>query len=89
MRPTDITEDSNHAGVEVLSGFSMRETGAAAAVTVTFRKAAVGGQVLLEVNLAAGESATFIVPRGKEIPSEGGVYVQTTGTGVLTGVIYE
>lgn len=86
MRPFDITEDSNHAGADQFDGFSIRETGGAAATEVEFRVAAVDGQILAVCNLAAGESATLVMPRS--IDSDGGVYVKTTGTGVLAGVFY-
>lgn len=86
LRPYDITEDSNHSEVDDFGGFSIRETGGAASVTVTFRKAAVGGTIFMEVNLAASESATLVLD--KYIPAEGGTYVQTTGTGTITGVLF-
>ena len=83
MKPFPITPDSNHSGIEDLDGFSIQEdTGGAAKIEL--RKAVVGGQVIVYLNLAAGETATIIFP--KSVPSEGGVYVKEV-SGSVTGVL--
>ena len=84
MAVLDITVNSNHAAIDVLEGFSIQEDAAAAAV-VELRKAVVGGQVIVYLNLAASETATIQFPKG--IPCEGGVYVKEV-SGSVTGVLY-
>ena len=83
MKPTTITPDSNHAGVDVLWGFSIQEDSSAAAV-IELRKAAVDGAVVWYLNLAADESASIVFP--KPIPTEGGVYVKEV-SGSVTGLL--
>lgn len=84
MVPVNITPDSNHSSVTRLAGFSFYEdTGAAALIIL--RKAAVGGQIIATVPLAANGGAT--IQFDEPISAEGGVYVQES-TGSITGVLY-
>ena len=86
MFPIDITANSNHATVDRLHGFSIRESaGAAASAEVNLRKATAGGQILYVLELAANESATLMLPEA--VSAEGGVYVQVV-SGTISGVLW-
>jgi hypothetical protein len=87
-RTTAITEDQAHA-VDFL-GFSISETGAVASTIVEFRDGTVTGALLLApVTLAASTHATIIFDSTLEVSHADGVFVKTTGAGVVTGVLYE
>jgi hypothetical protein len=85
MVPTTITPNSNHSGVTLLKGFNITED-ASAAAHVRFRKAAVGGQIIATVKLAADGTAMIIFDEA--ISSEGGVYVQEVA-GSVEGVLFD
>lgn len=86
MKTTTITANTNHSDVQRFRGVSIRESAAsAAAAQVNLRKGAVGGQLLMVIELAANESATLVLE--DRVPSEGGVYVQVV-SGTVEGVIY-
>jgi len=84
MAVTAITPGSNHAGVDNLEGFSIQEDAGAAAV-IELRKAVVGGQVVIYLNLAANETAT--IQFGNALSFEGGCYVKEV-SGSVTGVLW-
>ena len=86
LRPSAISEDAAHA-VD-FDGFNVYESGGAASTVIEFRDGAVDGTLLLSVPLAAGEGATLIFPEAMEVTHADGVFVKTTGTGVVTGVLY-
>lgn len=87
-REVDITQNSNHATVEIFRGFSVRENaGSPAAAAVNFRKNSVSGQIIGVLELAANESATLALSKKNKRTSEGGVYVQVTA-GSIEGVLY-
>ncbi len=86
MQVIDITVDTNHAAAENFVGFSIHESdGTPAVAAVTLRKAAVDGQILAHIELAANESATLVFPR--ILSAEDGVYVQVVD-GTISGVLY-
>jgi hypothetical protein len=86
MTPATITANSNHATVERLSGFSIRENaGTPAVASLNLRKLSVSGQILFVLELAANESASIMIPEA--VSSEGGVYVQVIG-GAIEGVLW-
>lgn len=83
---TDITADTNHAGVRDFAGYSIREAAAtAAAATVRFRLGALAGQILAVVELPADGSETFAFPEA--IRTATGVYVEVVA-GTVEGVIH-
>ncbi len=83
---TTITANANHGGVTRLSGFSIRESAAVAAVAaVNLRHANSTGQILAVLELAADQSATLLSPAVIHAPN--GVYVQVV-TGTVSGVLY-
>lgn len=87
-RPFAITEDAAHA-VDFI-GFSISETGAVASTVVEFRDGTVSGDLLLApVTLAANAHATIIFDYKIEITHADGVFIKTTGAGVIAGVLYE
>ena len=86
-RPFDITEDTAHA-VD-FDGFSISETGAVASTVVEFRDGTVSGDLLIApVTLAASAHATIILDEFIEVTHADGVFVKTTGAGVVAGVLY-
>lgn len=85
MRTYQITSDDNHP-MDQFYGFAVYESGGSNAVTVLFKVAASGGALIFPLELAAGESAAIIFP--KALPGYGGVYVDVSGTGTLTGVLF-
>ena len=85
MQATDIVPNSLHAGVEDLWGFSIRETGGAAAV-VNLRTATVGGQLVFSIALAANESVNAIFPR--TVTFNGDCYVEVASGAVAGSLIY-
>lgn len=86
MAPTDITPNSNHAGVERLDGFSIRESaGSPAVAAFNLRKASAVGQILFVGELQANESATLMLH--ESVSSEGGLYVEVTA-GTISGVLW-
>lgn len=88
FRPFTITEDAAHA-VDFI-GFSIAETGAVASTVVEFRDGIVTGDLLLApVTLAASEHATIIFDNDIVVTHAAGVFIKTTGTGVIAGVLYE
>ena len=84
MKSRDITPASNHTDVTIFKGFSVKED-AAAPAEIEFRDKTVTGQVLANLNLTAGQSATFVNPEYLE--SDEGVYVKEV-SGSITGVLY-
>jgi hypothetical protein len=86
MKSLDITADTLHAAAVLLKGFSMYESGGTSPAIVVFRNGGVGGQILATVPLAADEGATL--QYDQYLTAEDGVYVQVTGGGTLTGVLY-
>lgn len=86
MLATDITADTNHTIVSRLAGFSIKEAaGTPAAATVNLRDSAVGGQILVSLELAGDESA--VANFEKLIPVDTGVYVEVVA-GTISGVLY-
>ncbi len=86
LKTTVIVDDSAHA-VE-FDGFSISETGASASVTVTFRDTTVGGALLhAPVIVPAGGLVTAVFPLSVALTG-GSVYVDVSGTGTLSGVLY-
>ncbi len=84
---SDITEDSAHA--ISFSGFSIQESGGAAAVLVEFFETNASGQLLHSVKLAADQPAAHIFGYDLVGPNDSGiVYVLTTGTGTVSGVFW-
>lgn len=91
LAATDITADSDHAGVRTFAGFSVREAAVtAAAATVRFRQTdgagGATGQILAELELAAdaSETVTFDIP----VSAPDGVHVEVVA-GTVEGVLYE
>lgn len=88
QRPVTITANTNHAGIEHLSGFSIREAAAIAGVaTVRIRHAAVGGTILEHIELAANGSLTVSYGQGAWKESSGGAYVEVVA-GTIEGTLF-
>lgn len=88
QRAVAITANANHAGVEHLSGFSIREAAAIAAVaTVRLRHAAASGTILEVIELAANGSLTVSYGAGAYKESSGGTYVEVVG-GTVEGTLF-
>jgi len=86
-RPSAITEDAAHA-VD-FTGFSISETGASASTIVEFRDGVVDGALLLApITLIASEHATVMFEEDIEVTHDDGVFIKTTGSGVVSGVLY-
>ncbi len=87
IQSVTITGGANHANVSRLTGWSIRESaGTPAAAAVNLRKAAVGGQIVATIELAANGSTTQVVNDGW-IACEGGCYVEVV-SGTVEGVLY-
>lgn len=91
--PVDITLDSNHTDVNLLGGFSIKESdGTPAVATVNLRKGVENedntGDLLMTIELAANESTLveFVWP----IPGDPtyGVFVEDVA-GTTSGVLFK
>ena len=71
-------------------GFSLTETAGSASVTVTFKDGVTGGAVLLPpFIIPASGNVTVFFPGQIATEHDDGVYVDVTGTGTLSGVLFE
>lgn len=85
-RAQSISSNANHANVQRLVGWSIKEAaGSPSVATVTLRNGAVGAQILFEIELAADEATNIVFPRS--IRTEDGVYVEVV-TGTVSGVLF-
>ena len=85
MQPHTITPDSNHSAVTRLMGWSIIETGSAAA-TVNLRKKTAVGQLLFPIILAADGAAAMVFPQSF-LTAEDGVWVEVA-SGSVSGVLF-
>lgn len=87
MRAVPVTADANHVSASRLAGWSFRESaGTPAAATVRLRKAAVDGDIVAVIELAANGAATAVFA-DDEVSCEGGCYVEAV-SGTVEGVLY-
>lgn len=84
-RTQTITPNSNHSGVETLRGFSITEDSGAAGAYIRLRKGAVGGQIVVHLQLSVDQSANIEYLSG--LTFEGGCYVEEV-SGSVSGVLY-
>ena len=84
-----ITDDTAHA--VPFWGFSLSETAGSASVTVTFKDGVTGGAILLPpFIIPAGGNVTVFFPGQVAVEdASDSVYVDVTGTGTLSGVLFE
>lgn len=88
QRGVAITPNSNHTGIEHLSGFTVRESAAiAAAATFRIRHASVSGLILETVELPANGSLTVSYGAGAWKESSGGAYVEVVA-GQFEGTLF-
>lgn len=86
MLTQTITENTTHSNVERCFGFSIEEdSGSTAAIEL--REGAVGGKVVLYLNLAANETATIVFAKPIYLAFPGGCYVKEA-SGSIAGVLY-
>jgi hypothetical protein len=81
-----ITPDALHAEVQRCYGFSIQEDASAAAV-IELRELSATGQAVTYLNLAADETANFVLPKGVWLEFPGGCWVKEV-SGSVTGVLY-
>lgn len=87
MRAVSVTAAANHATAARLAGWSIREAaGTPAAATVRLRKAAVGGDIVAVIRLAASGAET-VVFSDDFLSCEGGCFVEVVA-GTVEGVLY-
>ena len=87
LEPVTVTGDANHATVERLSGFSLKEDGSAAAF-IRLRVATVSGQIVWEQSFGADESRSVVFDKDDFISTPGGVYLQEA-SGSVEGVLFD
>ncbi len=87
LEPVTITGDANHATVERLAGFSLKEDASAAAF-IRLRVATVSGQIVWEQSFGAGESRSIVFDKNDFVSTPGGVYVQEA-SGSVEGVLFD
>ena len=86
LRPTTIIPDSAHA-LDRPVGFSIAETGAAAAVVNLRDGTAAGQKLTAPIQLTGGETATLVLDEVWEITHDDGIYVEVV-SGDVAGVLY-
>ncbi len=85
--PSTLTPDTNHTNVTRFGGFSVRESaGTPAVAAVNLRHGAVGGQIIVVLELAANESASYVFPGMVSTPD--GLYFEAVA-GTVSGVAYQ
>lgn len=82
------SDQALYTGSARLYGWTLRETGAAAAATaVIYDGASATGNILGEVSLAAsGEKTVWFGPQGLTFVT--GIYIDVSGTGVIAGSLF-
>ncbi len=84
MEGVAATPGTVNSTVTRWAGFSVKED-AAAACSWEFREGTVTGQVLIYLELSAGQSATIFFP--ESVSTEDGVYVKEV-SGSATGTLF-
>ena len=84
MQAVTITANANHTAAKRLKGFSIRNT--VAAGSINLRDSAVGGQILVVLEMPIASSQTVIFDELLTANGDG-IYVQVV-SGTVAGVLY-
>lgn len=86
--PVDVTANTAHGSVDMLGGWSLRESAAVAiAATVRLRVGSAAGQILAVIELAANGSDRVEFLHPVDVPGGSGVYVEVVA-GTVDGVLW-